>query len=133
MPDRLTSVSVALADPGVGLAPRTTPTAPQSHVPAEAQPALRDLFRRYLDARLDVYRSPSLAAARGKLARAAEIQKEIWSRALDACRSAVTKAAKRPKGCTALPTPNLRAMEARARTRLRLRSHQLPLNGTGSP
>jgi hypothetical protein len=57
-------------------------------LPAGEQPALRDLFRRYLDTRLEVYRSiPDLEAVKGALARGTALQGEIWSRAVAACRS----------------------------------------------
>lgn len=47
----------------------------------EEQPALRDGFRRYVDARVDVYRKlPDLAAARAELVRVKAIQAEIWER-----------------------------------------------------
>ena len=50
---------------------------------ADAQPALREAFRRYLDTRLEVYRTlPDIAAARAALARATAIQAEIWEQAL---------------------------------------------------
>lgn len=57
-------------------------------LPMSAQPPLRDLFRRYVDTRLEVYRSlPDLDAARGALARANALQGEIWAAATDACRT----------------------------------------------
>ena len=50
-----------------------------------AQPALRDKFRRYVDARLDVYRKlPDIAAAKEELARATALQGEIWGEAVAA-------------------------------------------------
>jgi hypothetical protein len=56
-------------------------------LPASAQPALRDLFRRYVDSRLEVYRKlPDLEAAMAELARSIGLQGEIWSRAVVACR-----------------------------------------------
>jgi hypothetical protein len=58
-------------------------------LPADAQPKLRELFRRYLDTRLEVYRSfPDLTAAREALARSTGLQGEIWKEALEAGRSA---------------------------------------------
>jgi len=52
-----------------------------------AQPALRDSFRRYLDARISAYRKlPDIAAARAELDRATQLQGEIWGRAVAACR-----------------------------------------------
>lgn len=57
-------------------------------LPPEAQPALREKFRQYVDARLAVYRSlPDVSAAKVELARAAKLQGEIWGQAVAACRS----------------------------------------------
>jgi hypothetical protein len=56
-------------------------------LPAEAQPPLRDLFRRYLDSRIEVYRKmPDLRAALAELDRSTRLQGEIWTRAVAACR-----------------------------------------------
>ena len=56
-------------------------------LPPNAQPALRVLFRHYLDSRLAVYRKlPDLDAARAELARSEELQQEIWTRAVAATR-----------------------------------------------
>jgi hypothetical protein len=55
-------------------------------LPASEQPALRELFRRYLDLRLEAYRAlPDLAAAHAALARSLDVQREIWARAVAAC------------------------------------------------
>ena len=54
-------------------------------LPASAQPPLRDLFRRYVDSRLEIYRKildPD--AAKAELARSAELQEQIWQRAIAA-------------------------------------------------
>jgi len=57
-------------------------------LPADAQPALRESFRRYLDARIEVYkRFPDMAAAKESLARADELQKQIWRQAIAASRA----------------------------------------------
>lgn len=62
-------------------------------LPTAAQPALRESFRRYLDARLAVYRKlPDLQAAEAELARATELQGEIWTQAVAACREAAQPA-----------------------------------------
>jgi hypothetical protein len=54
---------------------------------AGAQPALRDAFRRYLDARIGVYQKlPDLAAARTELEQANRLQGEIWAQAVAASR-----------------------------------------------
>jgi hypothetical protein len=57
-------------------------------LPPDAQPALREKFRQYVDARLAVYRAlPDVSAAKAELARAATLQAEIWGQAVAACRS----------------------------------------------
>jgi hypothetical protein len=57
-------------------------------LPAGAQQALRESFRRYLDARLGVYRKlPDMAAAKAELARANGLQGEIWRQAVAASRA----------------------------------------------
>jgi len=54
-------------------------------LPADAQPELRDLFRRYLDGRLQTYRNVSdVAATQAKLVADQALQKEIWSKAVSA-------------------------------------------------
>ena len=56
-------------------------------LPASAQPALRELFRQYLDSRLETYRKlPDFAAAQAELAHSLQLQGEIWSNAVEACR-----------------------------------------------
>jgi hypothetical protein len=56
-------------------------------LPPEAQPALREKFRQYVDARLAVYRSlPNLSASKAEMARAAKLQGEIWAQAVAASR-----------------------------------------------
>ena len=56
--------------------------------PADEQPGMRHLFRRYLDTRLAMYaRLPDLAAADQELARAEGIQREIWTRAVGVSRT----------------------------------------------
>jgi hypothetical protein len=56
-------------------------------VPVSAQSALRDLFKRYVDSRLEVYRRlPDVEAAKAALARSTKLQGEIWSRAVAAGR-----------------------------------------------
>ena len=52
-------------------------------LPAAAQPELRELFRRYLDLRLNAYQKfPDVEAVRAELARATALQGEIWTRAV---------------------------------------------------
>jgi hypothetical protein len=56
-------------------------------LPAGAQPALRDSFRRYVDLRLEVYQKlPDLEAAKAALSRCAVLQAEIWAQAVAASR-----------------------------------------------
>jgi len=74
-------------------------------LPAAAQPAMRDGFRRYVDSRLAVYRAlPDLDAAKEELARSAAIQGKIWSAAVAACPQAPS-----PQACVLL-LPALNAM-----------------------
>jgi hypothetical protein len=57
-------------------------------LPPDAQPALREKFRQYVDARLAVYRRlPDVSGAKAELARAAKLQAEIWAQAVAACRN----------------------------------------------
>jgi|CZKD01.1.fsa_nt_gi hypothetical protein len=61
-------------------------------LPAAEQPEMRRLFRQYLDARLGVYEKlPDLKAVDQELAQAAELQQEIWSRAVTASRGDPTQ------------------------------------------
>src|SRR5262245_13582059 len=54
-------------------------------LPAEAQPALRESFKRYLDNRIETYRKiPDMMAVRASLARGNEMQLEIWRQAVAA-------------------------------------------------
>lgn len=53
----------------------------------ESQPAMRDLFRRYLDSRIEAYRKvPDMVAVNAELERSARLQSEIWAHAVDASR-----------------------------------------------
>jgi hypothetical protein len=57
-------------------------------LPASAQPALRERFRRYVDARIAVYRAlPDIEAARARLAESNLIQAEIWNLAVAATKA----------------------------------------------
>src|SRR6267142_6449156 len=57
-------------------------------LPADLQPALRGSFRRYLDARIEVYRKlPDIVAAKESLAKADELQRQIWRQAIVASRA----------------------------------------------
>jgi hypothetical protein len=54
-------------------------------LPLSAQPALREQFRQYIDARLDFYKSlRDIAVARAEHARANRLQAEIWQAAVAA-------------------------------------------------
>ena len=57
-------------------------------LPETAQPALRQLFRQYLDSRLEMYRKlQDQASAKAELARSLDLQSAIWTNAIAACRS----------------------------------------------
>jgi hypothetical protein len=57
-------------------------------LPSDAQPPLRDRFRRYVETRRAVYRKlPDIAAAEVELAKATALQGEIWSLAVQACQN----------------------------------------------
>ncbi len=54
-------------------------------LPPAAQPELRDLFRRYLDSHLEMYRKlPDIAAARAERGEGIKLESEIWKRAVNA-------------------------------------------------
>ena len=56
-------------------------------LPGEAQPALRELFRRYVDVRSTVYRNVGDEThTSAKLAETEALQRDIWTKALTACR-----------------------------------------------
>jgi len=56
-------------------------------LPAAAQPAMQQLFRNYLDSRLETYQKlPDIAAAKAELDRSYELQNEIWRYATETCR-----------------------------------------------
>lgn len=57
-------------------------------LPAAAQPALRDRFKRYIDLRLEVYQSlPDIEAAWQAMEKGARLQMEIWRLAVAGCRT----------------------------------------------
>lgn len=65
-------------------------------LPAAQQPEMRRLFRDYLDTRLRVYQAlPDLKAAEQQLARASQLQLEIWSNAVAGSRADSTQNAAR--------------------------------------
>jgi hypothetical protein len=58
-------------------------------LPSDASGELRELFRQYLDARIATYQKlPDLAAARAELAHSIQLQGQIWTNAVGACRDA---------------------------------------------
>lgn len=60
-------------------------------LPAEAQPAIRELFRQYVDARLSVYRNvKDPKVARSELARSQQLQTEIWTQSVTAAKQSDT-------------------------------------------
>ena len=56
-------------------------------VSQEARPALRDLFRLYVDSRLETYRKlPNMKAAELEMSKSKKLQEEIWTEAVAASR-----------------------------------------------
>jgi hypothetical protein len=90
-------------------------------LPAAAQPALRDDFRRYVDSRIKVYASfPDVAGARAELDNASRIQGEIWKLTLAAAQGS--------QPATMLLTPALNAMFDIATSRtLSMQVHPPPI------
>lgn len=63
-------------------------------LPPESQGPMRDLFRRYLDSRIETYRKvPDMAAVQTELARSIKLQNEIWTLAVASSRDGKTPAA----------------------------------------
>ena len=57
-------------------------------LPEKARPELQELFRRYLETRLETYRRlPDMEAARVEIAESKKIQREIWNKAVAATQS----------------------------------------------
>jgi hypothetical protein len=55
-------------------------------MPAEMQPAMRNLFKQYLDSRIEVYREISnLTEGQEGFKKSARLQQEIWRLAISAC------------------------------------------------
>jgi len=72
-------------------------------LPQEAQPELRDLFKRYLDARLETYRNPGDAAeTTAAWQHSLQLQAEIWTRSVEAGKASPTTVA----GMLFLPAVN---------------------------
>jgi hypothetical protein len=56
-------------------------------LPQEAQPGLQELFRHYVDSRLECYRKmPDMGAAQLEMAKSQKLQEEIWTKAVVATR-----------------------------------------------
>ena len=63
-------------------------------LPVDAQPALREKFREYVDARLEIYRKlPDIAAAKEELVKTNRLQVEIWRQSVAASRAPNASAA----------------------------------------
>lgn len=53
----------------------------------QAQPALQEVFRRYVDSRLETYRKlPNMVAAKVEMAKSQKLQEEVWTEAAAATR-----------------------------------------------
>ncbi|MBL8887284.1 MAG: hypothetical protein JNK16_11535 [Phycisphaerales bacterium] len=62
-------------------------------LPPETQPEIRDLFRAYTDARLEIYRAiPDMAKVRAEQAGAAVLQEKLWAKGIEACGKAPSPA-----------------------------------------
>jgi hypothetical protein len=60
-------------------------------LPTDAQAPMRDLFRRYLDSRIETYRKlPDMKAAQAELARSLKLLSEIWSLAVSSSQKSAT-------------------------------------------
>lgn len=74
-------------------------------LPPDSQPPMRDLFRRYLDSRIELYRKlPDLDAAKAELARSQALQTDIWKLAVPSSQTSASPSA------TMLLLPALNAM-----------------------
>jgi hypothetical protein len=71
-------------------------------LPSESQPALREKFRQYLDARLAVFGNVlDIESSKRELGRSTALQGEIWNQAVAACRNSNP-----PAGVLLLPALN---------------------------
>jgi hypothetical protein len=60
-------------------------------LPPDSQAAMRELFKRYLDARLETYRNPNdTAATKAAWDHSVELQEEIWAKGVTALQSSPT-------------------------------------------
>jgi hypothetical protein len=63
-------------------------------LPASYQPELREEFRRYVEARLSVYRKlPDLDASRAEVSKATALQGKIWTQSVTGCKELNSPAA----------------------------------------
>ena len=89
---------------------------------AEARHKLQEGFRQYVEARLNTYRKlPDVEAAEAEHARALQLQGDIWTQAVAACREAESPQA------TMLLLPALNAMIDISTTRTMARLMHMPL------
>jgi len=92
-------------------------------LPAITQPALRELFREYLDARLDTYQKmPDMNAAKAPFDRSIKLQEDIWRQAVAA--AAMDEA---PIAANTLLLPALNEMFDITNTRLMVMKKHPPL------
>lgn len=74
-------------------------------LPSQHRASLRDLFRCYLDSRLEIYRLiPDMGAVKAALAKSSGLQQDVWAAATAACRT------EEARGVTMLVLPPLNAM-----------------------
>ena len=87
----------------------------------DAQPAMRDLFRRYLDSRIETDRKvPDMDAVKAELEKSAALQGEIWKLAVSASQNALIPQA------PVILMPALNAMFDIATTRTEVTKHHPP-------
>ena len=91
-------------------------------LPPQHRDPLRDLFRRYLDSRLEIYRLlPDLDAAKAAWVKSGALQQEIWNAATAACRT------DERGGVSLLVLPPLNEMFDITTTRTMAMSHHPPV------
>jgi hypothetical protein len=90
-------------------------------LPQEAQPEMRNLFRSYLDSRLAAYlHIPDLKAAKTELDLGRQLQRQIWSHAVNHCQA-------QPTPCTMLLLPALNSMIEITTTRTMMSQFHPPM------
>lgn len=90
-------------------------------LPQEAQPEMRNLFRSYLDSRLAAYlHIPDLKAAKTELDLGHQLQRQIWSHAVNHCQDQSTP-------CTMLLLPALNSMIEITTTRTMMSQFHPPM------